>query len=324
MTSKAKMPALKTQVNCLQKDTKVYGILFYQVRNGQGQLHNKNKHGEFYWEFATVSPIKNPAGKITHFIFVKDDITQLKNTEQALQEAKEKTEQATHAKSVFLANISHELRTPLNTIINYSQTLEEIVQDKGLQKIITPDLGKIKSAGDHLLSMITNLLDPSTVEPQKKEVDHESFDVPLLIDEVRSIIEPKAKQYGNVVNIEIGDDVSTMASDRTKLIQILINLLDNACKYTKNGTVTLKGFCETKDTGDQVIFKVSDTGIGMTDEQLRSIFSQEGSSTTMQSGTSGLGLAISCLFARMLGGNLTAQSECKVGSTVTLSLPNNN
>jgi PAS domain S-box-containing protein len=293
----------------------------------RGQFHNKNKNGELYWEFATISPIKNPEGEITHFIAIKEDITELKNTEKALQDAKEKAEEATRAKSTFLANMSHELRTPLNAIIGYSELLEEVAEEEGVEKIMVPDLEKIHSSGAHLLGLINNILDLSKVEAGKMEAHNELFEINLVAEEVQSIIEPQGKKNGNIIKIEIDDNVNSMTSDRTKVIQILINLMGNACKFTKNGTITLKVSIESKKEGAQTIFKVIDTGIGMTDEQMGRIFnefSQADSSTTRQYGGTGLGLAISRLFARMLGGNINVESNYGKGTTFILSLPRNN
>ena len=307
-----------------------YKNLWNTILSGQdwqGQFHNKNKNGEFYWEFATISPIKNPKGEITHFIAIKEDITSLKNTEQALQEAKIVAENATKAKSIFLANMSHELRTPLNAIIGYSQLLEEVAEDEGVDDIIVPDLEKISSAGDHLLHLINNILDLSKAESGKMDSYKEFFEIPLVMGEVQSLIEPQAKKNGNTVKVEIDKSADSMTSDRTKLIQMLVNLSGNACKFTKDGTITLAVSSESGKKGDEIIFKVIDTGIGMTDEQMGRIFqefSQADSSTTRRYGGTGLGLAISRLFARMQGGNITVQSEYGKGSVFTLNLPKNN
>jgi PAS domain S-box-containing protein len=292
----------------------------------QGQFHNKNKNGDLYWEHATISPIKNSEGEITHFIAIKEDITELKNTEKALQAAKEKAEEATRSKSTFLANMSHELRTPLNAIIGYSELLEEVAEDEGVDEIMVPDLEKIHSAGAHLLGLINNILDLSKVEAGKMEAHKELFEISPLTGEVQSIIEPQGMKNSNTIKVEIGDNVDSMTSDRTKVIQILINLLGNACKFTKNGIITLVVSTESRKDRDQIIFQVKDTGIGMTDEQMSRIFnefSQASSSTTRQYGGTGLGLAISRLFARMLGGNIIVSSKYGEGSTFTLALPKN-
>lgn len=307
----------------------VYKELWDTIKSGndwQGQFHNKKKNGDSYWEFATISPIKNSEGETTHFIAIKEDITDLKNTEDALRDAKEEAEKATKAKSIFLANMSHELRTPLNAIIGYSELLEEVADEEGVGETINPDLSKIHSAGGHLLSLINNILDLSKAEAGKMDTHQEIFEIPLVLDEVRSLIEPQAKKNGNTVEVKIDDSADSMTSDRTKLIQMLINLMGNACKFTKDGTITLEACCESGREGEQVIFKIIDTGIGMTDEQVGRVFqefSQADSSTTRKYGGTGLGLAISRLFARMQGGNISVQSEYGKGSVFTLTLPKN-
>jgi PAS domain S-box-containing protein len=307
-----------------------YKLLWETIMSGkdwQGQFHNKDKDGNLYWECATISPIRNAEGEITHFIAIKEDITELKNTEKALQIAKEKAEEATKAKSTFIANMSHELRTPLNAIIGYSELLEEVAEDEGVDKIMVPDLEKIHSAGAHLLGLINNILDLSKVEAGKMQNHQEEFDISLVTDEVKSIIEPQAKKNGNIVKVKVSDNIRTVTSDRTKVIQILINLLGNACKFTKKGTITLEVNCESGGSGSPVNFKVIDTGIGMTEEQMSKVFqefSQAESSTARDYGGTGLGLTISLLFARKLGGNLTVASEYGKGTVFTLSLPGNN
>ena len=293
-------------------------------KDWQGQFHNKNKNGDLYWEQATISPIKNNDGKTTHFMAIKEDITDLKNTENALRAAKDNAEAATKAKSTFLANMSHELRTPLNAIIGYSELLEEVVEEEGVDELVAPDLDKIRSAGVHLLGLINNILDLSKVEAGKMEANHELFDIPLMIGEVKSVIEPQLRKNNNTLKIKIDDSIDSMTSDKTKVIQALINLLGNATKFTKNGTITLEGNIEPGKCGDLIIFKVIDTGIGMTPEQTEKLFqefTQADSSTTRQFGGTGLGLAISRLFARMLGGDITVESELGKGSTFIFSLP---
>lgn len=309
---------------------KGYENLWATILSGQdwqGQFHNKDKDGNLYWECATISPIRNAEGETTHFIAIKEDITELKNTEEALQVAKEKAEEATKAKSTFIANMSHELRTPLNAIIGYSELLEEVAEDEGVDKVMVPDLEKIHSAGAYLLGLINNILDFSKVEAGKMQAHREEFDIPLVIDEVKSIIEPQAKKNSNVVKVKISKNIHNVTSDRTKVIQILINLLGNACKFTKNGIITLEADYESGKNGDQIIFNVKDTGIGMTKEQMSKVFqefSQADSSTTRDYGGTGLGLTISLLFARMLGGDLTVTSEYGKGTVFTLSLPRSN
>ena len=323
---KGKNPRIQKSGEMPQEEYKKLWDTILSGEDWHGQFHNKNKNGELYWESATISPIKSPEGKITHFIAIKEDITSLKNTEQALRAAKDKAEAATKAKSIFLANMSHELRTPLNAIIGYSELLEEVAEEEGVGETIVPDLEKIHSAGGHLLGLINNILDLSKAEAGKMDTHQEFFEIPLVLDEVRSLIEPQAKKNNNVLKVTVDNSADSMTSDRTKLIQMLVNLMGNACKFTKDGTITLEASCQPGEKGEQVNFIIKDTGIGMTDEQLSRLFqefSQADSSTTRQYGGTGLGLAISRLFARMQGGNIIAQSEHGKGSVFTITLPKN-
>jgi PAS domain S-box-containing protein len=177
-----------------EKSSEEYKIMWETLRSGrdwQGEFHNKKKSGELYWEYATISPILNQEGEISHFIAVKEDITELKKTETELRKAKLEAESATRAKSVFLSQMSHELRTPMNAIIGYSELLEEEAEEKGAGDII-PDLQKIQSAAKHLLGLINSILDLSKIEAGKMDLQLEDVAVESLIRKVESIIMPIA------------------------------------------------------------------------------------------------------------------------------------
>jgi signal transduction histidine kinase/DNA-binding response OmpR family regulator len=226
---------------------------------------------------------------------------------------------ANKAKSVFLANMSHELRTPLNAIIGYSEMLSEDAQDAGAPDLV-PDLKKIHAAGTHLLGLINDILDLSKIEAGKMELYLETFTLPYVLEEVQSMIEPLIAKNSNQLVIEAPADLGEMHADVVKLRQMLFNLLSNASKFTKEGTVRLA----VERDRDQFTFAVSDTGIGMTDEQMSKLFgdfAQADASTTRKYGGTGLGLAISKRFANMMGGDITVTSQVDVGSTFTLVLP---
>ncbi|MDD2708169.1 MAG: response regulator [Verrucomicrobiae bacterium] len=239
------------------------------------------------------------------------------------QKARADADAANRAKSAFLANMSHELRTPMNAIIGYSEMLMEDAQDDG-NEAAAADLNKIHAAGKHLLSLINNVLDLSKVEAGKMELFLETFDLRKMLDEVVSTIQPLVEKNSNILRQEISPDIGSMRADLTKIRQGLFNLLSNACKFTRQGTVTLRAFREIKEQTAWIVMQVSDTGIGITPEQMEKLFqpfSQADSSTTKQYGGTGLGLDITRKFCRMMGGDATVASQPGKGSTFTLRIP---
>ena len=247
-----------------------------------------------------------------------------RRAQQELARARALADEANQLKSQFLANMSHELRTPLNAIILYSELMIEDAQEQGLEGFLS-DLGKVLAAGRHLLGLINNVLDLSKVEAGKMEVYAEEFDVAKLVGEVAGTMRPLVEKHGNTLVID-GDAAGglTMHSDITKLRQVLLNLLSNASKFTRQGRITLRVARREADAGGVVDFAVSDTGIGMTPEQLGRLFqtfSQADAGTTRKYGGTGLGLAISRKFCRLLGGDITVASEVGQGSIFTATLP---
>ena len=240
-----------------------------------------------------------------------------------LAAARDEAVRASQTKSDFLASMSHELRTPLNAIIGYSEMLLE-ESDELLRPELRPDLEKIRGAGKHLLTLINDILDLSKIEAGKMNVFPENFDVATLLADVRSTIEPLVAKNGNTFEMLCGANLGTLHSDQTKVRQILFNLLSNAAKFTRMGRVTLAATRTTRGDGERLEFEVSDTGIGMTPEQVVGLFkpfSQADASTTRYFGGTGLGLAITQHFCRMLGGDVTVESEYGKGSTFTITLP---
>ena len=255
-------------------------------------------------------------------VAVYTDITELKHRQIELEQAREQAEQASRTKSQFLASMSHELRTPLNAIIGYGEILQEDVTDLGRDNLVS-DLKKIEDAGRHLLRLINDILDLSKVEAGRMDVFIEDVEIVPLLEEVRAIIVPLADKNSNVTEFRMAENLGIMRTDRTKLKQSLLNILSNASKFTENGRLTLVAdrFESSRPT---VRFAISDTGIGMTEEQLGRLFeafSQADASTTKKYGGTGLGLAITRHFCQLLGGDVTVSSRLGEGSTFTITLP---
>jgi GAF domain-containing protein/CheY-like chemotaxis protein len=232
-------------------------------------------------------------------------------------------ELADRHKSEFLANMSHELRTPLNAIIGYSEMLQEDAADLGAEQF-TEDLGRINAAGKHLLELINAVLDLSKIEAGKMELYLETFEVAGLVRDIAAVIQPLAGKNANRLEVRCPPETGTMRADLTKVRQALFNLLSNACKFTDRGTVGLAVAREAIDGRDFMAFRVSDTGIGMTPEQLTRLFeafSQADAATTRRYGGTGLGLALSRRLCRMMGGDVTVESVAGRGSTFTIRLP---
>ncbi|MEM6252715.1 MAG: response regulator [Cyanobacteria bacterium P01_D01_bin.156] len=259
---------------------------------------------------------------------VKDRTAQLANAMEEAESARVKAEDANRSKSEFLANMSHELRTPLNAIIGYSEMLEEDIYSIGEDEFV-PDLQKIQGAGKHLLGLINSVLDLSKIEAGRMELFVEEIHVQTLIKEIMGTIQPLVQKNYNQLFVSCPDDIGTMYADQVKLRQSLINLLSNACKFTENGkiTLTVSPTSINHQTGTQengVQFMVTDTGIGMTPEQMSKVFqafTQADTSTTRKYGGTGLGLTITKQFISMMGGDVLVDSTYGEGTTFTLMLP---
>ena len=254
---------------------------------------------------------------------VKEHTAAARQVIHFLEEARDKALAANRTKDSFLANMSHELRTPLTAIIGYSEYLEKNAV-KNQQDEVVSDLRRILSAGRHLLAVIEDVLDLAKIEVGEMKLHLTEFDIKELVNEVTGAMEFSARKNSNQLEDDCADDLGTMTADAKRVRQILFNLLGNACKFTENGQVRLHATRHSERGRDGMQFRISDTGIGMTDEQVGRLFmpfSQADSSTSRKYGGTGLGLAISRRFCTMMGGTISVDSIANEGSVFTVWLP---
>ncbi len=287
--------------------------------------------GGYRWFLSRAVPIRDepdeahPEGAIVGWFGTNTDVTDLREAQEEATLAREAAEDANRAKSQFIANMSHELRTPLSAVIGYSEMLEEEAADLSGGEVLTKDLQKIGANARHLLSLINDVLDLSKIEAGRMETHAEDFEVTTLVSETVSTVQALMSQKGNHLEVRLPEGIGAMHSDQVKLRQCLINLLSNASKFTEGGTVTLTAEAGRDTMGRrEIAFRVADTGIGMTPEQLAKLFrrfTQADSSTTRRFGGTGLGLAITKAFCTLLGGSIDVESEPGQGTIFTIRVP---
>jgi signal transduction histidine kinase len=241
-----------------------------------------------------------------------------------VREAMEAAELASKRKSIFLAKMSHELRTPLNAVIGYAEMLRETFEDRADSSRKTQDLDRIHAAGRHLLALVNNVLDLSSIEANRVELTTEPIDVTILVNEVIATASPLITKRDNRMIVEMPEPLGIIPLDALKVRQCLLNLLSNAAKFTTKGTITLKVLRQPSDKGEQLMLEVADNGIGMTPDGLKRIFQDFGQAeddTVSQFGGTGLGLALTRRFCQMMGGNIDVRSERGVGTSFTIRIP---
>jgi len=311
-----------------RQSAEVYQELWKTILAGgewRGELCNRKKNGELYWELAAISAIRGDGGAIAHFIAVKEDITDRKGMEELLRRAKASAEAANVAKSHFLANMSHELRTPLNSILGFSQLLEMQGGGKGahargaLSDKQREYVRWIRDGGEHLLDMVNDVLDLSKIEAGRVDLEKRPFEIGALVQRVLTTVRSMAAKKHLHVDTSIDPDVGFLDADETRIKQVLYNLLSNAIKFTEREK---RIGVEARGNGGDCLITVWDEGIGIPAEDLERIFEpfeqlrrgHEGHGT-------GLGLTIVKNLVELHNGAVTIQSEVGSGSRFTVRLP---
>ncbi len=289
-------------------------------KTGQREVAELNDKEHGVWLQVVVDPIFDESGKVVRAVHVVHDITEARKSED-LRVEKERVEYANMAKSEFLATMSHELRTPLNSIIGFSELLKEGMYG-GLNEKQEHYMNNVLTSSKFLLDLINDILDLSKVEAGKIEIVMEKISVPVTIGETLILIKEKASSHNVLIKQEIDPQISVIEVDKQRFKQILFNLLSNAVKFSKKegGTVTITA----KKEGDMAKFSVSDTGIGIKEEDMGKLFrdfSQASPEISNKYGGTGLGLSITKKLVELHGGRITAESKYGQGSTFTFTLP---
>lgn len=277
----------------------------------------------YRWHLGRALAVRDSEGRVVRWLGTNTDIHDRKLVEAELKLAKAQADAANAAKSRFLANVSHELRTPLNAVIGYSELLQEEVTDLGLTQLV-PDIRKIYGAGRYLLNLIDDVLDLAKIEAGKTELLLRDLRLGEILEDLAETARPIIARQGNRLDVICSERDLLIRMDGIKVRQCLMNLLSNAAKFTHNGSIRLEACRSKRGERDAVRFVVEDTGLGMTPEELGTLFepfTQAGASLATSQVGSGLGLAITRQLCRAMGGDIWVQSEAGKGSRFTLELP---
>ncbi|MGR8931143.1 MAG: PAS domain S-box protein [Gammaproteobacteria bacterium] len=323
-----------------QTPPETYRALWDALSNGKpwkGEFVNRRKDGSLYVDFAMIAPIRQTDGTISHYVAVKEDITEKKRIAEELtrhrihlqdlvdektaelETAKELAEAASQAKSAFLANMSHEIRTPLNAIVGLTHLLLQANTDPPQKD----KLGKIHAASQHLLTVINDILDFSKIEAGRLKIEQREFALDQMLDNVTSMVKPHLQEKGLELSVETSDLPEVLVGDITRLTQALLNYFSNAIKFTEHGKIILYVSRLAETASDILVrFKVTDSGVGIAADKLATLFrafEQADISTTRRYGGTGLGLAITLRLARLMGGDAGAESVVGQGSVFWFS-----
>ena len=277
--------------------------------------------GQEKWIRSRSFPVRDQAGKLVRVVGIAEEITQQKGYETELIRARDQAESANRAKSLFLATMSHELRTPLNAILGFAELLEAEMEDRGIHDW-DEDVKKIRKAGNHLFTLVSDIMDLSKIEAGKMDLNLAGFDMAELVQEVATSLEAVAAKRRVVLSVSC--QPVNFFGDRVRIGQCLFNLVGNACKFTQDGRVSIEAGTDQINPGNWYAIRVTDTGIGIKPDDLRKLFSPFTQLDTSQAhtyGGTGLGLAISSRLSHMMGGDITVESTFGQGSTFTLRLP---
>ncbi len=304
-----------------------YEKLWETISHGRvwkGEFYNKRKDGSFFWEKATITPILDEEGSPRFYIAVKEDITEKKKIEEDLElqtayaeRARAEAESANRLKSSFLANMSHEIRTPLNAVLGFTQILLDRELNPGNREMVEI----IQNSGKNLLELINDILDFSKIEADEIEIVKQEIKLFPFFDDLERLFLYQKEEKGLLFTVSLDESVpKRVIGDEKRIRQVLINIIGNAFKFTREGSISVEG--TWKD--NELVIRVSDTGIGIAEDALEEIFSpfkQSDASINRKFGGTGLGLAISQRLSRLMGGRLTVSSRIHEGSTFTLYLP---
>ncbi len=273
------------------------------------------------WRFCKASalPVLDENLKVREWVGTHTDVTEQREAEQAALRAQAAAETANRAKSAFLASMSHELRTPLNAIIGYSEMLQEELQETGYKPLVA-DVQKVRNSGKHLLELINDLLDLRKIELDRMDLQVETIQIDEFVRGLAETAYPLMQKNGNSLEVRIDGNLGMMYLDGTKVRQSLLNLLSNAAKFTEKGSVTFDAAAE----GNDIIFRVSDTGIGIAPDRAQKLFEpfiQADPSIGRLYGGTGLGLALARRYCRLMGGDIVLSRSGQDGSTFTVRLP---